>query len=128
MHKRLLDQWPGPFDDPVIDAMLNDRNSHHWSECQTFVNRLVQKWAGNFPADDREEIAQNAMFWIVRYLPDFKRECRLTTWIVRVVHTRIADAGRERQNSILRQALPPNDPNEDNESEDYIAKISSPSQ
>jgi RNA polymerase sigma factor (sigma-70 family) len=126
MHKRLLDPWPGPFDDPVIDAMLNDRDSHHWSECQKYVNSLVLKWAGNFSADDREEIAQNAMFWIVRYLPKFKRKCRLTTWIMRIVHTRIVDAGRERQTSLLRQALPPNDPDEDDKNEVNASKIGSP--
>jgi RNA polymerase sigma factor (sigma-70 family) len=126
MHKQPQSQWPGPFDASVIDAMLNDPNSHHWSECQTYVNRLVLKWASGFSVEVKEEIAQNAMLWIVRYLPNFKRQCRLTTWIIQIVHTRIADAGREQQTSFRRQALPLNDFDEDDENEVYNSKISSP--
>jgi RNA polymerase sigma factor (sigma-70 family) len=126
MQKRFYDQWPGPDDAPVIDAMLNDTSSHHWNKCQTYVNELVLRLARDFSSDDKEEIVQNSMFWIVRYLPYFERKCRLTTWIVRVVHTRIADAGRLRQTTIRRQALPTNELDEDKENKEYISKISSP--
>lgn len=126
MQKRFHEQWPGPEDASVINAMLNDSSSHHWSKCQIYVNELVLKLASNFSADVKEEIAQNAMFCIVRYLPNFKRKCRLTSWIVRIVHTRIADAGRIRQANFRRQALLPNDPDENKENEAYISKIRSP--
>src|SRR5438067_8729023 len=128
MPKRTESQWPGPNDDIIIEAMLNDRHSlhaYHWNECQAYVNKLVQR-TSNFSVDEKEEIAQNTMFWIVRYLGNFKRECRFTTWIIKVVSSRIADAGREKQTLIKRVALPPNDPDVDTQKDDYISRISSP--
>lgn len=125
MQKQFYEEWPGPDDDLVIDAMLNDSNSHHWSKCQTFVNSLMPRLAGNFSADIQDEIAQSAMFSIVRYLPGFKRKCRFTSWIIKIVKSRIADAGREQQNMNRRHVSPPNDSDEDKENEAYILKISS---
>ncbi len=125
MQNRPHNEWPGPDDDPVIDAMLNDSDSHHWGKCQTFVNKLVLKLASNFSVESKDEIAQNAMLSIVRYLPNFKRECRLTSWIVKIVKSRIADAGRIQQTASWHQALSPSDSDEDKENEAYNSKISS---
>ncbi len=125
LNQQHYDQWPGPFDNPVIDAMLHN-DSHNWSECQAYVNRLVLSMASNFPVDVKEEIVQNTMLSIVRYLPNFKRDCRLTSWIVQIVRTRIADAGREQKKLNLRHTPHPNNPEEDDGNDKYIEKIRSP--
>ncbi len=125
-HEQHHYQWPGPSDNPVIDAMLHDKNSYHWTECQTCVNRFVQKYAFGFSSDEKEEIIQDTMLWIVRYLPDFKRDCRLTSWIIQIVRSRIIDASRAKIKLKDRYIPHPNDPEEDGGNDAYISKISSP--
>lgn len=120
MQKRDSEKWPGPDDNLVIDAMLDDRGSHHWSECHKFVKNLVMRLASNFSKDVKEEIIQNSMFWIVRYLSSFKRECSFTSWIIKIVKSRIADAWRVQQTTEQHQTSPSNDSDEDKESESDI--------
>ncbi len=129
MQNQPYARWPGHNDTPVLDAMLDKNHPlylHHWSECQIYVKGLVLKWASNFSAEEKEDIIQNTTLWIIRYLPDFKRDCRFTTWIIKIVRTRIADAGREKQAYSRQVALPPDDPDNDERREDYISRISSP--
>jgi RNA polymerase sigma factor (sigma-70 family) len=128
MHEQPYERWPGLDDAPVIDAMLNDHHPlhpHHWNGCEAYVKGLVFKWANNFQEDEKEDISQNVMVSITKYLPSFKQKSRLTTWIIKIIHSRIADAGREKQARLRLVALPPDDPDGDERKEDYLTRISS---
>ena len=82
-------KWPGSDEDSVIDEMLINPYSPHWSECRAFVNELVRARAMNLPVEVHEEIVQNTMLTIVRDLPNFRNQSRLRTWIFAIVRSQI---------------------------------------
>jgi RNA polymerase sigma factor (sigma-70 family) len=129
LQRRSNEAWPGPDENAVIDAMLDQHHplyTHHWKKCNTFVTALVTKFIDSSLADKKEDIIQETMVSIVRSLPEFKRRCRLTYWITKIVHSRIADAGRDIQNRKKFIALPPTDPREDDPKEDYLSAFQLP--
>ena len=75
--------------------MLRDPNSSHWSECQKFIQRIIQSQSRNLSLELKEEIVQSAMLSVVRYLPAFRFDCKLATWLVKIAHHRIIDAYRK---------------------------------
>lgn len=109
--------WPGPDENAVINEMLKNPDSPHWRWCQDYVTRLVMKQAVNIPIDQREEITMNAMYRIVRYLPDFKRQSRLTTWIGAIVRSCIVEAFRETRRDSATLIPTPEDAFDDAEDE-----------
>lgn len=96
MHRLSSLPWPGPDENPVIDAMLADPDSPHWSSCYELVEKLVSQWAGDLSIDDKSEVIQNVMLKVVQYLPTFKRESKLSTWLVAIVRSCKADEFRKR--------------------------------
>ena len=109
--------WPGPDENAIINEMLKNPDSPHWRWCQDYVTSLVMKQAVNIPIDLREEITMNAMYRIVRYLPDFKRQSRLTTWIGAIVRSCIVDASREARRASATLIPTPEDAFDDAEDE-----------
>lgn len=129
MQNQPYNLWPGRDDAQAIDAMLDDHHSlyeYHWRECLAFVNGLVKVQASNFSKDEKEDIAQNASLKIIRSLRKFKRESKLTTWIIIIVRNCIFDAGREQQAYLKREIAPQYNTDDEEEEEDYMSRIRSP--
>lgn len=106
--------WPGEDDRIVVEAMLTDPGSAHWFECREFVKRLVQEQANNVPRDSWEDIVQDAMMQIAKYLPDFRYQCSLRTWLLALI--------RSRTIGTYRKFVPPFpvDPNDSDGPEDEM--------
>lgn len=109
--------WPGGDDRVVIKEMLRDSNSGQWYECREFVKKLVQVQANNIPRDYWEDIVQDAMIRVGKYLPTFQYQCAFKTWLFGIVRSCIIDVHRK----FIRAAqflAPPSEPRDDAEHED----------
>src|SRR6266699_2226514 len=87
--------WPGADDIIVIEEMLRDSKSGQWYECREFVKNYVQVRAKNIPQDHWEDIIQDTMIQINKYLLTFKYQCRFKTWLFVIVRHCIIDAHRK---------------------------------
>src|SRR5579875_539132 len=85
--------WPGDNDREVVRQMLEDPLSPHWQDCRDFIMRLVRKL--NVPVDHQDDVVQEMMITVTRNLPNFKHNCKLTTWLGKSVHWRVSDLRRE---------------------------------
>lgn len=110
MHRRGNIPWPGHDEKAVIDDMLADGESLHWNRCYELVEQLTRQWAGGLPVDLREEITQNAMIKVMLYLPAFKQQSKLSTWLVRIVRSCKADEFRKNQQSHTHPVISLNKP------------------
>lgn len=115
-----LRRWPGSDDKLVVAEMLRDPASPHWRECRTFIERIIQE--SNLPADLKEETVQNTMLSVIKSLPNFRYECRFTTWLAKISHVRKIDALRAYTRDNHRLAFP-DDPSEETENETDIFQI-----
>lgn len=79
----------------VVEEMLRDQRSGQWHECYLLVAKLVQQKAHNISPNQREDIVQEAMIRIHKYLPTFKFQCSLKTWIHNIVHSCVIDEYRK---------------------------------
>ena len=108
--------WPGGDDSIVVEEMLRDRTSGQWYECREFVKRLVQVQAKNISQDRWDDLVQEAMMRVNKYLPTFRYQCKLTTWLFAIVRSCIIDAHRKFAHA-GQFIAPPGDPNDDVECE-----------
>ena len=108
--------WPGGDDRIVVEEMLRDNTSGQWYECREFVKRLVQVQAKNIPQDHWEDLVQDAMMRVDKYLRTFRYQCKLSTWLFGIVRSCIIDAHRKSTRTGQFMA-PPGDPNDDVERE-----------
>src|SRR6266849_3756179 len=108
--------WPGADDRIIVEEMLRDRSSGQWYECREFVKRLVQGQAKNIPKDHWEDLVQDAMMRVDKYLRTFRYQCKLSTWLFGIVRSCIIDAHRKftRAGQFI---APPGDPLDDVERE-----------
>lgn len=90
--------WPGMDERSVVEEMMRDRYSHHWEECRKVVKQRVYVRAKNIPIHHQEEIIQEVMVKMVRYLPGFRFRCRLKTWLSLVIENCIIDVHRTLRN------------------------------
>lgn len=79
----------------VVEEMLRDHSSGQWHECYLLVARLVQQKAHNISTNQREDIVQEAMMRIQKYLPAFKFQCSFKTWVHNIVHSCVIDEYRK---------------------------------
>ncbi len=86
---------PGADDRIVVEEMLRDSRSEQWYECYLSVKRLVQLQAKNIPEDHWEDIAQDAMIRVHKYLPTFQYQCAFRTWLFGIVRSCIIDDYRK---------------------------------
>lgn len=108
--------WPGADDRLIVEEMLSNERSKQWDECYEFVKKLVYVQAKNIHKDHWDDIVQDAMLKISRSLPAFRHQCRLKTWLFRVVRSCIIDIHRKTSHAgQLMTAL--DDPHDDNERE-----------
>lgn len=86
--------WPGANDKAVVEEMLRDHQSRQWYECNEFVKKRVYGQAKNIPQDRRDDIVQEVMIRVKKYLPTFRYDCLLTTWIAPMILSCIIDEHR----------------------------------
>src|SRR5258708_32728174 len=108
--------WPGGDDRIVVEEMLRDHTSGQWYECREFVKRLVQVQAKNIPQDHWEDLIQDAIMRVDKYLRTFRYQCKLSTWLFGIVRSCIIDAHRKFTRAGQFMA-PPGDPLDDVERE-----------
>jgi RNA polymerase sigma factor (sigma-70 family) len=108
--------WPGADDRIVVEEMLRDRSSGQWHECYVFVSKLVHVRAKNIPKDHLEDIVQDAMIRIHKYLSNFQYQCAFRTWLFGIVRSCIIDDYRKFTRAGSRM-VPLGDPHEDAEHE-----------
>lgn len=87
--------WPGADEKAIVAEMLRNPESGQWFECRDFVRKIIEGRARNIPADRRDDIVQDVMIRVDRYLPDFQFRCSLTTWLFRIIQSCIADTHRK---------------------------------
>ena len=108
--------WPGADDRIVVEEMLRDRSSGQWHECYVFVSKLVHVRAKNIPKDHLEDIVQDAMIRIHKYLSNFQYQCAFRTWLFGIVRSCIIDDYRKFTRAGPHM-VPLGDPHEDAEHE-----------
>ncbi len=86
---------PGTNDRIIIKEMLKDSQSEQWYECYLSVKRLVHVHAKNIPKDHLNDIVQEAMIRVHKYLPAFQYQCSFRTWIFGIVRSCIIDDYRK---------------------------------
>ena len=86
--------WPGTDERAVVEEMIRDPGSKHWEKCDEFVRQLVHAKAKNIPNDFREEIIQEAMYKVARYLPEFRFHGAFRTWLIPLITHSIIDMYR----------------------------------
>ena len=89
--------WRGSDERLVIEKMIRDPHSKDWEECSNFVRRCVYTKAKNIPLDRYDEITQEVMYRITKYLPGFRFQCTLKTWLNQIIESCIIDMHRREQ-------------------------------
>ncbi len=87
--------WPRTDDRIVVQEMLRDLQSEQWYECYVFINKLVHAQAKNIPIDHRDDIVQETMFRVHKYLSAFQYQCKFRTWLFGIVRSCIIDDYRK---------------------------------
>lgn len=87
--------WPGMDDKILVEEMLRDHSSSRWYECREFVKGLVQVQAKNISNDHWDDIVQDAMIRIHKYLSTFQYQCAFRTWLFGIVRSCIIDDYRK---------------------------------
>lgn len=87
--------WTGLDEKSVIDEMIRDPNSKHWTECHEYVRWRIQIQAKNIPTDKKEDLISEVMFRIFKFLDSFQNNSKLTTWIYSIISRCIADSYRK---------------------------------
>ncbi len=86
--------WPEEDERLVVTEMIRDRYSKHWEECNKFVKQCVYAKAKNILSSLQEDIIQEVMYKVVKYLPLFRFQCALRTWVNQIIEGCIVDAYR----------------------------------
>ena len=79
----------------IVEEMIRDPTSGQWHECYVLVVRLVQLQAHNISTHHWDDIVQEAMIRIHKYLPSFQFQCGFKTWIFNIVRSCTIDAYRK---------------------------------
>ncbi len=108
--------WPGADDKLVVEEMLRDIESEQWYECYLFIKRLVHLRAKNISNDHWDDIVQDAMIRVHKYLPTFQYQCMFRTWLFGIVRSCIIDDYRKSTRA-GPQMVPLGDSHEDAEHE-----------
>jgi RNA polymerase sigma factor (sigma-70 family) len=98
--------WPNMDERLVVEEMLRDRHSKHWEACRAVVKQRVYVRAKNIPTNRQEEIIQEVMVKVVRYLPGFHFHCALKTWLSFIIESCIIDVHRNLRNEAQFSAYP----------------------
>lgn len=89
---------PGMDERLAVEEMLRDQASKHWEEYSKFVEWCVYAKAKNIPSSLHDDIVQDIMCKVIKYLPHFRFQCTLKTWLNTIIEHCIIDAHRKLQN------------------------------
>lgn len=89
---------PGVDERVIVEEMIHGLHLEHWDECDKFVKQCVFAKAKNMPNHLLEDIVQEVMLKITKYLPHFRFQCALKTWINQIIEHQIIDEYRKLQN------------------------------
>lgn len=81
----------------IVEVMMCDEYSEYWEKCHQFVSRCVYARANNIPQHLWDDMAQDIMIKIMKYLPQFRFECSLKTWLNTIIGRHIIDEYRKQQ-------------------------------
>lgn len=90
--------WPNTDERSVVEEMIRDQHSKQWEECRTLVKQRTYVKARNIPVNRQEEIVQEVMIKMVRYLPSFRFRCAFKTWLSNIIESCIIDVHRNLRN------------------------------
>ncbi len=90
--------WPGADERSVVEEMIRDPASKHWEECSKLVKQRVYAKAKNIPNNLQEDIIQEVMYKVTKYLPGFEFRCALKTWMNQIIEHCIIDTHRRLPN------------------------------
>ena len=114
--------WFSADDKTVVQAMLRDPDSRHWRECLHSVTKHVRERAKaqGISEEHWDDIVQEVMIQVCRYLPFFRVESTLKTWIFTIIGNCIINF--HRKSKYLKQQLPLRDEmhNDDDQEGDGI--------
>src|SRR5713101_8315248 len=77
-------KWPGLDEKAVVEEMLSNSDSKHWSECCDFIRKLINIRYSSHPPDLREEAVQETMYSVKKGLHTFCYKSKLTTWLTSI--------------------------------------------
>jgi DNA-directed RNA polymerase specialized sigma24 family protein len=86
--------WPGMDERGIVEEMLHDPTSYHWQEYYKLVQRYVYAKTETLPSNLQDDIIQEVMYKVAKYLPRFRFRCVLKKWLNQVVEGCIIDARR----------------------------------
>lgn len=96
----------------IIEEMIRDRHSKDWEACNNFVKRCVYSKAKNIPSNRHEDIIQEVMYKVTKYLPHFRFQCTFKTWLNQIIESCIINVYRRLQNERPYQSPLVDPPNE----------------
>lgn len=94
----MKETWPGADERLVVEEMICNQHSKYWEECYKFVKHYVYVKAKNIPNNLWDDMVQEIMVKVAKYLPQFRFQCALTTWVNQIIEHRIIDEYRKLQN------------------------------
>lgn len=121
--------YPGIDERVIVEEMLRDQNTEHWEACAEFVRRSAVAKAKNLPANLIDDMIQEIMFKIMKYLPYFRFHCAFKTWVNQVVQHHIIDEYRKLRNEspriLIKEPVVMNqlDESEDEEAESNVGEV-----
>ncbi len=98
--------WSKVDDKKVVQAMLSSSSSVYWQECLALVYICIRAKAENISEGYWDDIAQEVMMRVTKYLSSFKFECAFKTWIITIVSTCIVDFHRKSKHTRYHIPLP----------------------
>lgn len=93
-------QQAGKDERAIVAEMLRDQHSSHWNECRNFVQRRIYARVKDTSNGLREDIIQEVMLRVWKYLPHFRFESTLRTWVITIIERCIIDVYRKPQSVV----------------------------
>lgn len=105
MTKVTTPTWSNLNEVSTRSEMLKDPKSSHWNSCYAFVLPAVRRAMkrGGLSARFEDDIVQMVMEAVAKNLPFFRGECRMTTWLTKIVASKVLDIERASIRSDSRQ-------------------------
>ena len=88
----------GDDEQVIVNEMIRDLGHEHWEKCYMFVKKAVYARATNILHDSRDDIVQEILVKITKYLPYFRFQCALKTWVNQIIEHHLIDEYRKRRN------------------------------
>ena len=96
---------PGVDERVIVEEMIREQRPEHWEKCDNFVKRSVYAKAKNMPNHLLDDMAQEVMYKIAKYLRYFRFQCTLKTWVNQIIENHIKDEYRKINNAVLHYSL-----------------------